>query len=138
MTDERIIRLMREYHEGLFPKVCPNCGRVFATLREYLLATERVGKAVSYDAELGDWEPTRPIGGMSAANCSCGTTLALTTETMPLSLSHLMLRWIKAETARRGLSRPELLEYLRDEVRKQVLAEEPVEELANGRLHGSR
>ncbi len=36
MTEAEVIRQMREHLESLFPKVCPNCKRRFATLREYL------------------------------------------------------------------------------------------------------
>jgi len=123
MTDDEIIQMMREHFEGLFPKVCSNCSRRFATLREYILDTQRLGGSISYDAEAGDWETTQPIGGLALANCPCGTTLALTTESMPLSKIHLVLKWIKEETQRRGLSSKELMGYVRDEVRKRVLAD---------------
>ena len=123
MTDEEIIQMMREHFEGLFPKVCNSCGRCYATLREYILDTKRLGRSISYDAEAADWETTDPMGGVALANCPCGTTLALTTEGMPLSKIHLVLKWIRVESERRGLSPMELLGYLRDEVRKQVLAD---------------
>ena len=123
MTDDEIIQMMREHFEGLFPKVCNNCGRYFATLREYILDTKRLGGTISYDAETGNWETTQPIGGVALANCPCGSTLALTTEGMPLSKIHLVLKWIKVESERRGLSQRELLEHVRDEVRKRVLAD---------------
>jgi hypothetical protein len=123
MTDDEIIRMLREHFEGLFPKVCPNCGRRFATLREYILDTQRIGATISYDAEMGDWESTQPMGGVAHANCPCGTTMALTTDGMPLSKIHLVLKWIKEEAERRGLSSTELIDYVRDEVRKRVLAD---------------
>ncbi len=123
VTEAEVIGTMREHLEGLFPKVCSNCHRHFASLREYILITERVGSMVSYDAELGDWNTTRPTGTMALANCPCGTTLAVGTEGIPLSRRLLMLDWIKSETQRRGVSWQELLEYLRDQTRKQVLAE---------------
>jgi len=121
MTDEEIIRMMHEHFAGLFPKVCPNCGRCFATLREYILDTKRVGPTISYDAEEGDWEPTQPIGAFALSNCSCGSTLALTTEGIPLSKIHLVLEWIKTETKQRGLSPVGVIDYVRDEVRKRAL-----------------
>jgi hypothetical protein len=123
MTDDEIIQMMREHFEGLFPKVCDNCGRYFATLREYILDTKRLEGTISYDAEVSDWETTQPIGGVALANCPCGTTLALTTEGMPLSKIHLVLKWIRVESERRDLSPMELLGYLRDEVRKRVLGD---------------
>ena len=121
MTDDEIFQMMRKHFEGLFPKVCSNCGRSFATLREYIIETKRIGATISYDAESGAWETTRPIGAVALANCPCGNTLALTTEGMPLSKIHLVLSWVKAETERRGLSPLELIGSVRDEVRKQVL-----------------
>lgn len=123
ITDDELIQIMREHFEGLFPKVCNNCGRNFATLREYILNTNRLGGSVSYDAETGDWETTQPLGGVAVANCSCGTTLALSTEGMPLSKIHLVLEWIRVESERRSLSPMKLLEYVRSEVRKRVLAD---------------
>jgi hypothetical protein len=123
MNNDEIIQIMREHFEGLFPKVCNNCGRYFETLREYILDTKRLGGTISFDAEAADWETTQPIGGVALANCPCGTTLALTTEGMSLSKIHLVLKWIRVESERRGLSPMELLGYLRDEVRKQVLAD---------------
>jgi hypothetical protein len=123
MTDDEIIQMMRKHFEGLCPKVCPNCSRRFATLREYILDTQRIGTSISYDAEMGDWETTKPMGGVALANCSCGTTMALTTDGMPLSQIHLVLKWIKVETKRRGLNPNDLLDYIRSEVRKRALTD---------------
>ena len=128
MTDDEIIRMMRKHFEGLFPRVCPNCGRRYETLREYILNTKRIGATISYDAEMGDWETTQPIGGLALANCTCGSTMALSTDGMPLSQIHLMLKWVRTETERRGLSPKELIGYVRDEVRKQVLAD-PIKDI---------
>jgi hypothetical protein len=122
MTEADVVRIMREHLEGLFPKDCPTCCRRFATLREYLLITTHLGPAIPYDAELGDWKPLRPLGTMTYANCPCGTTLALTSQGMPLSQLWALLGWARLETKRRGLSPQELLNYLRLEICKQVLA----------------
>jgi hypothetical protein len=121
ISDDEIIRMMREHFEGLFPRVFPNCGRRYATLREYILNTKRIEPTISYDAEIGDWETTQPMGGLALANCTCGTTMALSTDGMPLSQIHLVLKWIRTETERRGLSPKELMGYVRNEVRRQVL-----------------
>ena len=123
MTDDEMIRLNYEHYAGLFPKICPNCGRCFATLREYILDTKRIGATIAYDAELADWKTMQPIGAAAFSNCPCGTTLALTSEGIPLSTIHLMLEWIRVETERRGVSREELLGYVRNEVRKRALAD---------------
>jgi hypothetical protein len=102
---------------------CANCGRGFATLREYVLVTKRVGPVLSYDAEMGDWHPAELIGSAAHANCPCGTTLTLGTEGMPLPRRRALLDWVRVETRRRGVSASALLDALRDEVRRQVLAE---------------
>ena len=80
MTEAEVIRIMRGHLEGLFPKVCVNCHRRYVTLAEYLLQTDHVGPAIPYDVELGDWNPLRPIGTVTFANCSCGSTLALSSK----------------------------------------------------------
>ena len=123
MTEAEVIRIMREHLEGLFPMVCPTCDRRFATLREYILTTERLGPMMSYDAELGNWNTTQPIGVAALSNCPCGNTLTLNTEGMLIPRRLLLLDWVRGEMQRRGLSSQELLEYLREETRKQVLAE---------------
>ena len=123
MTEAEVVKTLREHFECLFPKVCPKCNRCFTTLREYILITKRLGPSISYDAELGDWNTSRPIGSVALANCPCGNTLALGTEGMSLPRRLLLLNWVRIETHRRGLSPSELLDYLRDEIRKQVLAE---------------
>ena len=122
MTEAEVIQAMREHLEGLFPKVCPNCRRSFATLREYLLITTPLGPPIPYDAELGDWRPMRQMGTMTYANCPCGDTLSLSSHGMPLSQLWSLLNWARHETKRRGLGPQELLEYLRGEITKQVLA----------------
>jgi hypothetical protein len=122
MNDEEIVGLVREHFEGLFPKTC-SCGRQFATLREYILGTESIRKAVSYDAATGNWEPKKFLGTWAFANCPCGSTLALTTEGIPLATRHSLLAWVKAETERRGVSSEEVVGTLRAEIRTRVLAE---------------
>ena len=121
MIKEEVIRTLREYFESIFPKVCPNCRHCFSTLREYIQVTTRIVPAVSYDADRGDWETRQPVGSAVLAVCPCGNTIALTTEGMALSLRMKILRWLKTETRKRGLRPSDLLEHLRDEVRKRVL-----------------
>lgn len=122
MTDAEVIRMMRQHYEKLFPMECPRCHRKFATLREYIAGTQRVGVGRHYDAELGHWDTTKPIGGVAMANCSCGTTLTLGTDTMPLPLYQAAMDWLRTETKKRGMTQTDLLEYVRDEVRRQVMS----------------
>jgi len=123
MTEADVIRAMREHLEGLFPKTCPNCHHTYATFREYLQLTTHQGEPVPYDALNGDWQPTQPVGTVTLANCPCGSTLALSSQGMPLIQLWRLLNWARIETRRREMSPQQLLCYLRDEICKQVLAE---------------
>lgn len=121
MTEAEVSRVMREHLEGLFPRDCPNCHRQFATLRDYLLITKHVGPALSYDADLNDWNPPKPLGTITCTNCPCGNTLALSSEGIPLLRLWSLLNWARAETQERQMTPQELLNYLRGEICKQVL-----------------
>ena len=123
MTEADVIRVMRDHLEGLFPRTCPNCQRNFATLREYLQVTTHQGPPIPYDAMEGEWQPVKPVGTVTLANCPCGNTLALSSQGMPLLQLWRLLHWARIETERRGLSPQALLSYLRDEICKQVLAQ---------------
>jgi hypothetical protein len=123
MTNAEAFEVILRHFESLFPMTCSNCGRQYATLREYVVGTTRVGRAISYDAESGDWETTRPVGTLALANCSCGTTLGLSTRGMAPDQRLALLAWLKEETERRRISPSELLDEIRDAVRKAVLGE---------------
>lgn len=69
MTDATLVRLVREHFEGLFPKSCSRCGRRFDTLRDYIRQTQRLGPAMSYDVEEGNWAPAEPLGTLVVSNC---------------------------------------------------------------------
>jgi hypothetical protein len=125
MTEAEVLTVLRRHFESLFPKTCVTCGRRYATLREYILMTKRLGSAKSYDADLGDWQTTSPIGSLAYADCSCGSTLALTTEGLALSQRQALLTWVKGETERRHVTPSALLDRLRDAIRAQVLSDKP-------------
>jgi hypothetical protein len=121
ITEAEVVRTIREHLEGLFPKICANCSRTFTTFREYLLTTTPIGSTMSYDVQLGDWKPVQPLGTATYANCPCGNTLALSSAGMSLGRLWRLMNWARVEMARRGLTTEELLNYLREEIRKQVL-----------------
>ena len=123
MTEDEVVQILHDYFESLFPKVCSTCGRLFGTLSEYIQATTSVGKPVSYDANDKNWYPLQPIGTVVLSNCPCGTTLALTTEEMALPLRLELLKWVKMEMQRRGITTSDLLAHLRDRIRKGVLGD---------------
>jgi hypothetical protein len=123
VTEAEVIQMVREHMEGLFPKVCPSCKRRFSPLREFMLITQRLEPVISYDADSDDWSPSQPIGPVALANCPCGSKLALTSKGLPLSKLWQFLDWVRIEMERLRLSQEELPRYVRDEHRKQVLAE---------------
>jgi hypothetical protein len=123
VTEEEFVRLNYEHYSRLFPKACTNCGRRFETLRDYILVTRPIGATISYDAELGEWQTTEPLGAAALANCPCGSTVALTTAGIPLADIQRMLEWIKEETGRRGITSAALLGIVRNEIRKLALAD---------------
>ncbi len=123
MTEAQVVTAIRVHLEGLFPLACPLCQRQFATFREYLQNTEHQGDAIPYDAELGHWQPLRPVGTVTLANCRCGNTLVLSSEGMPLIRLWALLNWARIETQKRKQTPRELLNYLRNVLCAQVLAD---------------
>lgn len=121
MTEDEVVQVLHAYFASLFPKVCPSCNRVFATLLEYIQVTKRLGMPISYDANDEGWNTTAPIGAAAFANCPCGTTLSLTTEYLELAKRLELLNWVRTETRRRGMEPSKLLEHLRNVIRSRVL-----------------
>lgn len=111
---------MRGYYASLFPKICPSCQRCFASLEEYVALTRPAGRYMSYDIGGGSWTPD--VGTFALANCPCGDTLALTTDGLDRSTRLKLLEWVKAEADRRSVKPEELLDYLRLELRRRLLA----------------
>jgi hypothetical protein len=121
LIEAEVVHVTWQHIKGLFPKTCPNCHRVFATYREYLLNSKPIGLPVSYDLEFGEWRPDQSAGNLSLANCKCGTTLSLSSDGMPRQQLWRVLYWIKLEAERRHIKVSEVLAELRLNVRKQEL-----------------
>ena len=124
MNENEVIDIMRHYIESQFPKVCPCCGKTFTSLKDYLQNTEHVGDPVSVDAEMGNWSPLKPIGTYALANCSCGTTLAITSRNMKILTFLKLMNWAWKETRKRNIHVGELLADLRNKIDKRVLQDE--------------
>jgi hypothetical protein len=120
MNEDDVVRIVRSYIEGLFPRVCPNCGRRFASLRDYLETTTHVASPILYD-DLREGVPDRPLGPMSLANCTCGTTLTVSSSGIPTAQIVVLLTWARAESNRRSITVRELLRHIRDRIDQQVL-----------------
>ena len=123
VTEDDVVRIVRAYIEGLFPKVCPRCGRRFGSLREYLQQTTHVGSPIFND-EIGGQPLIEPLGPLSLANCPCGTTLIVSADGIPRELMAELLMWARSEASRRSVSVPDVLHRLRERIDAQILGEE--------------
>jgi hypothetical protein len=122
VTEAEVIRMIHRHIEGLFPRTCPKCKRLFPTYRDYLLGTRHIGTPVSYDIEFDDLRPAQAGGNLSLANCSCGNTIALSSAGMPLRQIWQVLAWVKSEAEKRQVPVEKILTHLRTEVSKRGLA----------------
>lgn len=123
VTEAEVIRMIHQHIKGLFPRTCPRCKRVFPTYRDYLLNTKHIGTPISYDIEFDDLRPNQAGGNLSLANCVCGTTIALSSEGMPLRQIWQVLGWVKSEAEKQHVPVEKILTHLRTEVSKRGRAE---------------
>lgn len=121
LNEDEVVRIVRSHVEGLFPRVCPTCGRRFASLREYLDETTHLSTPILYD-DISDEMPAEPMGPMSFANCPCGTTFAIGSKGIPTARMVELLTWAKDESLRRSIGIRELLRRIRDRIDEQVRA----------------
>jgi hypothetical protein len=120
MDEDDVVRIVRSYIEGLFPKVCPNCGVRFSSLREYLQSTTHLESPILYDP-LDEDLPSQPLGPLSLANCACGTTLTINSRGLPANQLIQLLEWARSESQKRSIGVRELLRHIRDRIDSQVL-----------------
>ena len=123
MTEYQVINIIRTNVEQQFPKNCNACGRRFNSLKEYLQNTVHVGNPHSYDAEVQNWRPQKPLGTLSFSDCQCGNTLVLGSSRMSVVTMWRLLWWARGETSRRKVSVNELLNDLRIKIDNRVLNE---------------
>ena len=116
MNETDVIEIIRAYISGQFPRKCSCCEKQFDTFLDFIRQTSYVGKPISYDADEGDFQPENPIGTLGMVNCSCGTTLALSTKDMDLTTMWQLLEWVKAEMKRRDCDASDLLADVRRKI----------------------
>ena len=124
LNEDEVVRIVRSYLEGLFPRACPRCGRRFESLQEYLEGTTHLSSPIIYD-DLTDEVPAKPIGPMSLANCPCGTTVALSSRGIPAATMVGLLTWARQESLTRSIELRELLSEIRDRIDEQALGTSP-------------
>ncbi|NQT93556.1 MAG: hypothetical protein HQ559_12415 [Lentisphaerae bacterium] len=124
MKEADVIDLVRDHIFKQFPKECMCCGRRYVSFADFIRNTTYVGKPVSYDAEEENWQPVSPIGTVGMANCSCGSTLAISSSGMNVITLWRLMNWAKHEARRRGITAQELLADLRNKIDRTVLQDE--------------
>ena len=131
------MRIVRSYIEGLFPKVCPKCGRRFASLREYLRSTTHLGSPNLYEAP-GDEMSSNPLGPIAHAICLCGNTLTIGSEGIPKAQLVELIQWAKTDSHRRSIGMNEVMRRLRDRIDEEVLRDDEVPSERRRRLTDSQ
>jgi hypothetical protein len=126
MNEIDVIKIIRDFISKQFPKECTCCERRYNSFPEFIRDTTYVGKPISHDADMEDWQPDRPLGTIGMVRCLCGTTLSLTTKGMGLKKLWKLMSWGRKETKKRGISSSQLLEYLRSKIDKSVLEDEGI------------
>jgi hypothetical protein len=129
LSDREVIAIVRKHIESKFPKDCVRCGRRFESLAAYLVGTTHVGDPISVDdpARLG--KGLVPLGAISYASCSCGSTLVISTSGLDFFTMWRLLRWAGVSMSRQGCSMGELLADLRGRIDEEVLREHAEREL---------
>ena len=122
MTEDDAVRIVRSYIEGLFPKVCPKCGRQFDSLREYLTTTTHLGSPNVLESARQARE--NPLGPISHATCICGNTLTIGSEGIPKAQLIELITWARAEAERRSIDLTQLLREFRDRIDAEVLRDD--------------
>ena len=136
MTEDDVVRIVRSYIEGLFPKVCPKCGKRFDSLREYLHSTTHLGSPNLFEAP-GEMS-ANPLGPIAHSTCLCGNTLTIGSEGIPKAQLVELLKWAKADSHRRSIGMNEVLRQLRDRIDEEVLRDDEHEVPKRRRLTDSQ
>jgi hypothetical protein len=124
MSEEEVIEIIKNHFISQFPKRCNCCGKNYKTAEEFVRSTTYVGDPVSYDFALDSTTPSNPLGTVGLVNCSCGSTLAISSKGIGLKTMWKLLKWARAETKKRGISSAELLRYIRNKIDQSLLSQE--------------
>lgn len=120
MDDSEVIARAIAELSALFPKRCSSCGVVYSTFRDWSENVRPLDGTISYDAETGTWGEGDLIGAAVLANCTCGTTLSLSTDALHEDTHRAMLKWLKRKVEASGKSPSEVLDDLRTQVREAL------------------
>jgi hypothetical protein len=137
MNEDDVVRIVRSYIEGLFPKICPTCGRRYGSLREYLKSTSHLGTPMLYETIAGK-ALAEPMGPIAFANCACGTTLTIGSRGIPRAQMAELMEWARSESSKRSIGVQELLGHLRERIDAAVLGDENPGDAQTGRARPRR
>ena len=127
MDEHDVIEIVYNHIKTNYPQECRNCGRKFASLADYLKNTTHTGFPVSYDAVIGNWKLSKQVGTVSMANCSCGSTLSVSSKNMKLNDVRKLLNWARGETEKQGKKLEILLDEIRNKIDVKVFSEESID-----------
>ncbi len=123
IPEAQVIDIVRRHMSAQFPKTCSRCGVVFASVASYHRAVEHIGDPMSFDAPAEGERKAGAVGAVSFANCTCGTTLSITTRGMaPADLQEIM-DWVRLESERRDVDVRKVLAELRAKIIAQIRAD---------------
>lgn len=124
MTEEQVIKIILTALEKNFPKDCSCCGHRFYTFKEYLNENQLLGPPRSYDAEIEEWHPKKPLGIYAFARCNfCSNTLTTNLSSLKDETTWQLLSWIRDEMKQKGVSSSVLLNDIRGKILKQISGE---------------
>jgi len=121
MNESEAIKIVKRFLSEQFPKQCTCCGKRYSSLSEYIKGTKTVGKPISYDAENNNWNPVKPAGTVSISNCSCGSSLSLSSNGMEVKTLLQLMRWARKEAKIQGIDFSDFLDILRTKFNTSVL-----------------
>ena len=132
MDEKIVIEIIKGHITEQFPLTCPCCQKEYTSVKQYLQETTHLGDPISHDAEINDWTPREPIGTYSLAQCTCGTTLSISSEGMRRLTMWRLMFWAKRESARRGIAIRELLADLRGKIDVRILKDDESQQSPHG------
>ena len=121
MNQKDVVTTIKNFIEKKFPRECTCCGKRYNSLADYVRNTTRQGKMTSYGAEQVTPNPKKPLGALAMANCSCGSTMALSSDGMDSETLWKLADWVLKEREGRGTAIEDVLEEVRQHIIKEVL-----------------
>lgn len=124
LTEQAALQVLKEHFETMFPRNCSGCGRRFNDLREYFHETHSLGSMICNGGDAIDSTSTKPLLSITFANCTCGTTVTLSTMDMDESARCDLLQWLREEMKQVAAPPNQIFSALKLRLRRMVLEEQ--------------